>query len=160
MTQFKNDELGFSVQYPTAWEADSAPAGVTFVIPDQFPQTTIGTLQATIQVISGTCAFPPVVTVKAKGTMNVGSLTFNTMSIENSVQGNDYFDHLYSLQKGKRLLRHVQVFNSVSVNPTSKGFSTSDAAKDNRQQPGPGHYRRHCVQGRRAPLLYLRRSPR
>jgi hypothetical protein len=127
LSQFKNEELGFSVQYPSAWEADSADAGVTFVIPDQFPQTTLGTLQASIQVLSGTCAFPPVVTVKDKGTMNVGDLSFDTLSIENSVQGRDYFDHLYALQKGG--VCYMFIFNSVTVNPTTKGFSTSDVPK-------------------------------
>src|ERR1017187_7442497 len=77
MSQFKNDELGFSVNYPSSWQTESAPAGVIFIIPDQFPQTTIGTLDASIQVLSGNCAFPPVVTIKDKGTMNVGNLTLN-----------------------------------------------------------------------------------
>ena len=100
MSQFKNEELGFSVSYPTDWQTESAPAGVTFIIPDQFPQTTIGTLDASIQVLSGNCAFPPVVTIKDKGTMNVGGLTLDTVSMQNSVDGRNYFDQLYSLQKG------------------------------------------------------------
>ena len=127
LSSFKNEELGFSVSYPTSWEADSAAAGVTFVIPKEFPQTTLGTLDANIQVLSGTCSFPPVVTVKDKGTMNVGSLSFNTMSIENSVQGRYYFNHFYALQKGS--VCYMFVFQAVTINPTSKGFSTSDVAK-------------------------------
>jgi hypothetical protein len=129
LSQFKNEELGFSVSYPTNWQTESAPAGVTFIIPDQFPQTTIGTLDASIQVLSGNCAFPPVVTIKNKGTMNVGDLTLNTISIQNSVDGRNYFDQLYSLQKGN--VCYMFTFESVTVNPTTKGFSTGDVPKIN-----------------------------
>jgi hypothetical protein len=129
MSQFKNEELGFSVSYPTDWQTESAPAGVTFIIPDQFPQTTIGTLDASIQVLSGNCAFPPVVTIKDKGTMNVGGLTLDTVSMQNSVDGRNYFDQLYSLQKGN--VCYMFTFESVTQNPTTKGFSTSDVAKIN-----------------------------
>jgi hypothetical protein len=129
LSQFKNEELGFSVNYPTSWQTESAPAGVTFIIPDQFPQTTIGTLDASIQVLSGNCAFPPVVTIKDKGTMNVGNLTLNTVSMKNSVDGRGYFDQLYSLQKGN--VCYMFTFESVTINPTTKGFSTSDVPKIN-----------------------------
>lgn len=127
LSQFKNEELGFSVNYPVSWQTESAPAGVTFVIPDQFPQTTIGTLEALIQVLSGDCAFPPVVTVKSQGTTNIGGLTFDTMSIQNSVEGRDYYNDLYSLQKGG--VCYMFTFESVTVNPTTKGFSTADVPK-------------------------------
>jgi hypothetical protein len=129
LSQFQNEELGFSVNYPTAWQTESAPAGVTFVIPDQFPQTTIGTLDASIQVLSGNCAFPPVVTIKDKGTINVGGLTLDTVSMQNSVDGRNYFDQLYSLQKGN--VCYMFTFESVTINPTTKGFSTSDVPKIN-----------------------------
>jgi len=129
LSQFKNEELGFSVNYPTDWQTESAPAGVTFVIPDQFPETAIGTLDASIQVLSGNCAFPPVVTVKDKGTLAVGSLSLNTVSMQNSVDGRGYFDQLYSLQNGN--VCYMFTFESVAQNPTIKGFSTSDVAKIN-----------------------------
>lgn len=129
LSQFKNEELGFSVNYPTSWQIESAPAGVTFIIPDQFPQTTIGTLDASIQVLSGNCAFPPVVTIKDKGTINVGSLTLDTVSMQNSVDGRNYFDQLYSLQKGN--VCYMFTFESVTINPTTKGFSTGDVSKIN-----------------------------
>jgi hypothetical protein len=127
LSEFKNQELGFSVKYPSGWQVETAPAGATFLIPDQFPETAIGTLDATIQVLPGTCAFPPVVTVKDKGTINAGDLSFDTISIENSVEGRGYFDHLYSLQKGN--VCYMFVFESVTLNPTTKGFSTSDVTK-------------------------------
>ena len=129
LSQFKNEELGFSVNYPSDWQTESAPAGVTFIIPDQFPETAIGTLDATVQVLPGNCAFPPVVTVKDKGTMNVGSLSFNTVSMQNSVDGRGYFDQLYSLQNGN--VCYMFTFESVTLNPTTKGFSTSDVSKIN-----------------------------
>jgi len=129
LSQFKNEELGFSVNYPTDWQTESAPAGVTFVIPDQFPETAIGTLDASIQVLPGNCAFPPVVTIKDKGTMNVGTLTLDTVSMQNSVDGRGYFDQMYSLQKGS--VCYMFVFESVTLNPTTKGFSTSDVSKIN-----------------------------
>jgi hypothetical protein len=127
LSQYKNEELGFSVNYPSAWQTESAPAGVTFIIPDQFPQTTIGTLDASIQVLSGTCAFPPVVTIQNKSTTQIGSLSFDTISMQNSVEGRGYFDHLYSLQKGN--VCYMFTFESVILNPTTKGFSTSDVTK-------------------------------
>ena len=129
LSQFKNEELGFSVNYPSNWQTESAPAGVTFIIPDQFPQTTIGTLDASVQVLSGNCAFPPVVTIKDQGTLNVGDLAFNTVSMQNSVEGRNYFDQLYSLQKGN--VCYMFTFVSVTINPTTKGFSTSDVSKIN-----------------------------
>ncbi|MDE2188425.1 MAG: hypothetical protein KGJ35_01705 [Patescibacteria group bacterium] len=127
LSKFQNEELGFSVNYPTSWQIESAPAGATFIIPDQFPETTIGTLEASIQVIPGTCAFPPVVSVKDKGQLNVGSLTFDTMTIQNSVQGRGYFDHFYSLQNGN--VCYMFLLDSVTLNPTTKGFSSSDVPK-------------------------------
>jgi len=129
LSQFKNEELGFSVNYPSDWQTESAPAGVTFIIPDQFPQTAIGTLDASVQVLSGNCAFPPVVTIKDKGTLAIGDLSFNTVSMQNSVDGRGYFDQLYSLQKGN--VCYMFTFESVTLNPTTKGFSTSDVSKIN-----------------------------
>ena len=61
--------------------------------------------------------------------MNVGNLTFNTVSMQNSVDGRGYFDQLYSLQKGN--VCYMFTFVSVTVNPTTKGFSTSDVSKIN-----------------------------
>ncbi len=129
LSQFENQELGFSVNYPTSWQTESAPAGVTFIIPDQFPQTAIGTLDASVQVLSGNCAFPPVVTIKDKSTLSVGSLSFDTVSMQNSVDGRGYFDQLYSLQKGN--VCYMFTFESVTLDPTTKGFSTSDVSKIN-----------------------------
>ena len=129
LSQYKNEELGFSVNYPSNWEIESAPAGVTFIIPDQFPQTAIGTLDASIQALSGNCAFPSVVTIKNKGTLDIGSLAFNTISMQNSVDGRGYFDQLYSLQQGS--VCYMFTFESVSLSPTTKGFSTSDVSKVN-----------------------------
>lgn len=128
MTQYKNDELGFSVNYPTAWEREDSNAGVTFVIPiDKSQVSTIATLQANIQVVPGTCAFPPVTSIKDRGTVTVGSNTMNTVSMSNSVKGYDYFDRMYSLQSGK--ICYMFHFTSVTQPTSAKSLTGSQATQ-------------------------------
>ncbi len=127
-TEYKNDELGFSVKYPSAWERADSNAGVTFLIPiDPKQVSTVATLQANIQVTAGTCAFPPVTTVKDRGTLAVGSNTLNTISMANTVKGYDYFDRMYSLQSGK--ICYMFHFNSVTQPTSVKNLTGSQATQ-------------------------------
>jgi len=71
------------------------------------------------------------VTIKDKGTMNVGNLTFNTVSMQNSVDGRGYFDQLYSLQKGN--VCYMFTFVSVTLSDNKRVFSTSDVSKNQLQ---------------------------
>jgi len=128
MSEYKNDELGFSVKYPTAWEREDSNAGVTFVIPiDPKQVSTVATLQANIQVLAGTCAFPPVTSIKDRGTITVGSNTLNTISMANTVKGYDYFDRMYSLQKGK--VCYMFHFTSVTQPTSIKNLTGSQATQ-------------------------------
>jgi hypothetical protein len=128
ISEYVNDELGFSVKYPSTWEREDNNAGVRFVIPiDKAQVSTVATLQGTIQVLSGTCAFPPVTTVKDRGTITVGTNKLNTISMSNTVQGRDYFDRLYSLQKGP--VCYFFHFNSVTQAPSVKNLTGSQATQ-------------------------------
>ena len=49
--------------------------------------------------------------------------------MQNSVDGRNYFDQLYSLQKGN--VCYMFTFESVTINPTTKGFSVADVSKIN-----------------------------
>jgi hypothetical protein len=125
LSQYQNAELGFSVQYPSAWEKEETNAGVTFVIPiDQTQVSTVATLQANIEAFSGTCAFPPVVTIQSRDTVTVGEDTFNMISMSNTVQGRVYFDRMYSLQQGD--VCYMFSFASIALDPSSKGLTGSN----------------------------------
>ena len=125
LSQYQNAELGFSVNYPSTWEKEETNAGVTFVVPiDQTQVSTVATLQANIQAFSGTCAFPPVTTIQSRNTMNVGSNTFNAITMSNTVQGREYFNHMYSLQQGG--ICYIFSFASISLSPASKGLTGSN----------------------------------
>ena len=124
-SQYKNAELGFSVDYPTAWEADSNDSGVTFVIPvDQTQVSTIATLQGIVKVNSGKCAFPPVTSVKDRGTISVGDKTLNTISMSNNVQGRSYFYRMYSLDNGG--VCYMFTYSSIALSPSVKGLTGSN----------------------------------
>ncbi|MDQ5893317.1 MAG: hypothetical protein QG640_329 [Patescibacteria group bacterium] len=127
LSEYKNDELGFSVKYPTTWERGEAANNVTFsVITDSTKEkNTIGNLQAKIDILSSKCAFPPVTTVKERDVLKVGDLSFNMISIANTVQGRNYFSRMYSLQKDS--ICYFFTFTSVVLSPTSKGFVGADA---------------------------------
>jgi hypothetical protein len=125
LSEYQNAELGFSVKYPSTWEKEEINSGVTFIVPiDSSQVSTVATLQGNIQVISGTCAFPPVTTVQDRSTVKVGTLSFNTISISNSVQGRDYFNHMYSLQNGK--ICYMFSFASIALAPSSKNLTGSN----------------------------------
>jgi len=125
LSEYQNAELGFSVNYPSGWEKEETNAGVNFIIPiDQTQVSTVATLQANIQAFSGTCAFPPVTTIQSRSTLKVGTNTFNTISMSNTVQGRDYFNHMYSLQQGE--ICYIFSFASITLSPASKGLTGSN----------------------------------
>lgn len=129
LSEYKNDELGFQVKYPTTWEKADAPANVTFYAPTEEAKdkNTLGKLESKIDVSSGNCAFPPVTTIKERDTLKVGSLSFNMISMSNTVQGRTYFNRMYSLQKGS--ICYYFTFSAITLSPTSKGFTGAEAQK-------------------------------
>lgn len=128
MSEYKNDELGFSVKYPNAWEREDSNSGVTFIIPiDKNQVSTVATLQANIQVLAGTCAFPPVTSIKDRSTITVGTDKLNMITMSNTVQGRDYFDRMYSLQHSK--ICYMFHFASITQPASSKNLSGSQATQ-------------------------------
>ena len=125
LSEYQNAELGFSVKYPSTWEKEEANAGVNFIIPiDQSQVSTIKTLQANVQAFSGTCAFPPVVTIKTRDTVKVGTNTFNMIYMNNTVQNINYVNRMYSLQQGG--VCYIFSFASIALAPSSKGLTGSN----------------------------------
>jgi hypothetical protein len=127
-SEYHNAELGFSVKYPTAWEKAEADMGVSFVMPiDKAQVSTVSKLQSDINVTvatNGKCSFPAVTTVKDRSTLRVGSLSFNTISMSNTVQGRGYFNRMYSLQKEG--VCYFFTFSSITLDPASKGLTGSN----------------------------------
>ena len=122
---YKNDELGFSVNYPTAWEKAENDTGVSFIMPiDQTQVSTIAKLQVDISVSSSKCSFPPVTTIKDRGTLAVAGQTANMISMTNTVQGRAYFNRMYSLQKGD--ICYTFAYSSVAQSPSSKNLTGSN----------------------------------
>ncbi len=122
VTEYKNEELGISVKYPSAWQVEESPASIGFVVPiDSSGKNTINKLESKIEVVSGKCAFPPVTTIKERTTTKVGDFSFNMISMSNNVQGRNYFNRMYTLQKDS--ICYVFSFLSITLNPTTKGFS-------------------------------------
>ncbi len=128
LSEYQNAELGFSVKYPSAWEKEDTNSGVTFIIPlDQSQVSTVATLQANVQALSGKCAFPPVTTIQDRSTLKVGTLSFNMIAISNTVQGRDYFNRLYSLQNGD--ICYMFSFASIALAASSKNLTGSNVTQ-------------------------------
>lgn len=126
LSAYQNAELGFSVKYPSTWEKEEANAGVNFIIPiDKNQVSTVATLQANVQAFSGTCAFPPVTTIKTRDTVKVGDYKFNMISMSNTVQSRTYINRMYSLQQGN--VCYMFSFASITLSPASKGLTGSNA---------------------------------
>ncbi|MDQ2932759.1 MAG: hypothetical protein M3Q80_00035 [bacterium] len=122
---YHNSELGFSVKYPTVWEKLESDLGVSFIMPiDKNQVSTIAKLQGDINVTPGKCAFPPVTTIKDRGTITVGANVLNTISMSNVVQGRSYFTRMYSLQKGS--VCYIYSFSSITHDPASKNLTGSN----------------------------------
>ena len=110
---------------PTVWEKAEADLGVSFIIPiDKAQVSTVAKLQSDINVFSGKCSFPPVTTIKDRGTIKVGDSTLNTISMSNMVQGRNYFNRMYSLQKEG--VCYMFSFSSITLDPASKGLTGSN----------------------------------
>lgn len=128
LSQFQNSELGFSVNYPSAWEADYTDTGVVFIMPiDQSQVSTVAKLEADVIVTAGKCAFPPVTTIKDRGTLAVGSNTLSMIAMSNTVQGRNYFNRMYSLQKGS--ICYLFTFASITQSPESKKLTGSNVTQ-------------------------------
>ena len=122
---YQNAELGFSVKYPTSWEKDETNNGVQFIMPiDQSQVSTVAKLESDITVSGGKCAFPPVTTVKDRGTLAVGDSTLDMISMSNTVQGRAYFNRMYSLQSGNTC--YLFTFSFIALDPTAKGLTGSN----------------------------------
>lgn len=122
---YQNSELGFSVKYPSAWEADQNDNGVMFMSPiDQSQVSTMAKLQSEVIVSPGKCVFPPVTTVKERATIKVGTSSLNMISMSNNVQGRAYFNRMYSLQSDA--VCYLFSFSSITVSPSSKGLTGSN----------------------------------
>lgn len=127
-SEYQNAELGFSVKYPNSWEKEETNSGVNFVIPiDKDQVSTIATMQANVQAIPGTCAFPPVTTVKDKATVKVDDKSFNMISMSNTVQNRTYFNRMYSLQSGS--ICYVFSLATINYAPSSKGLTGSQVTQ-------------------------------
>ena len=125
VSAYENDELGFSIKYPTSWEKAEVSNGVSLIMPiDQSQVSTVAKLQADITVSSGKCQFPPVTTVKDRGTLTVGSNTLNMISMSNTVQGRSYFNRMYSLEKAG--ICYNFAFASIAQSPTVKNLTGSN----------------------------------
>ncbi len=128
LSEYENAELGFSVKYPSNWEKEETNSGVNFIIPiDKSQVSTVATLQANVQVLSGTCAFPPVTTVTDHGTVIAGNNSFDMISMTNSVQDRTYFNRMYSLQAAS--ICYMFNLASISFSPDSKGLNGSNATQ-------------------------------
>lgn len=129
LSEYKNDELGFSVKYPTTWEKLESSSNVTFVIPlgSDKEKNTVSKIESKIDVSSGTCTFPLVASVKERNTIKVGDLSFNMISLSNTIQGRTFFNRMYSLQKDS--ICYYFTLGAISSSPSSKGYTGADAQK-------------------------------
>ncbi len=129
ISEYKNNELGFAVKYPTAWSVEESVSGVSFFVPTdkEVEKNTVRNLKTDINVLSGKCSFPAVTTVKERDTVKVGDLSFNMISIANTVQGTNYFNRIYTLQNNS--ICYVFTLTSVTSSPTGKGYSATDIQK-------------------------------
>lgn len=124
-SKYENAELGFSVNYPNTWEVANSNTGVSFIMPiDKTQVSTVNKLQADISVTAVKCAFPPVTTIKDRATITVGSLKMNMISMSNTVQGRNYFNRMYSLQRGNTC--YLFSFSSLTLSPESQKLTGSN----------------------------------
>lgn len=131
LSEYSNQELGFSVKYPSVWQSELAPTGVSFIIPTKdttatgtAPATnTINKLQVDLNVVSGACTFPQVTSVTEKSSVKVDNVVFNSISMSNASQGRQYFNRMYSTPKGS--VCYMFNFAAISSSPANKGYSAS-----------------------------------
>lgn len=132
LSSYRNDELGFKINYPTSWEIEDIAGKVSLIIPkeSQNASTTIGSLKGVIEVLPGKCAFPPVTTVSDRSSIKSGEkgdVPFDMISMTNTVQGRTYFNRMYSTPKDA--ICYMFTFSSITINPASKGVAAADVPK-------------------------------
>jgi len=135
ITQYTNNELGFSVDYPALWKVEADPSGPSFTIPltvagpNPSTQNTIATLAASIYTTSGACAFPTLGSSASTkvSTTTVGSNSFGTLSVQNSTSALDYTDMMYTLQQGTGRGQYCYVFAFGAISKKT----TNTAIQDN-----------------------------
>ncbi len=129
LLEYKNNELGFAVKYPTSWEKLESASNITFNIPvgNSSEKNTVSKIEAKIDISSASCTFPLVTTVKERNTLKVGDSTLNMISISNTLQGKTFFNRMYSLQKGS--VCYYFTFGAITSSPSSKGYTGADAQK-------------------------------
>lgn len=128
VSEYKNAELGFSVKYPSLWEKVETNTGVTFIMPiDKNQVSTVAKVQTDVTAAPGKCSFPPVTTIKERSTVKVGTETLNMISMTNTVQGRNYFNRMYSLDKSG--ICYLFSFATITQSPSSKGLSGSNATQ-------------------------------
>lgn len=126
LSEYKNEELGFSVKYPSAWEKNDLGSSVSFTAPiDKSQVSTVATLMADVSVKAEKCAFPPVTVIKDRGTLAVGDMSMNMISMQSTVQGRGYFNRIYTYQQSPELC-YVFSFASVSKSLTGSGLTGSE----------------------------------
>jgi hypothetical protein len=128
LSEYQNAELGFSVKYPSNWEKSEMNSGVSFDITiDSSQVSTVNNIKASIIISSGTCVFPPVTTVKDRNTMKAGDMSYDMLSMSNTVQGRTYFNRMYSMQKEN--VCYMFSLSSVTLPPSSKKLTGSQATQ-------------------------------
>ena len=134
VTQYTNNELGFSVDYPSSWKIEADPSGPSFTIPltvagaNLATQNTIATLAASIYTTAGACAFPTLgASASTKvSTTTVGSNSFGTLSVQNSTSALNYTDMMYTLQQGTGRGQYCFVFAFGAVTKKTSNTATQD----------------------------------
>jgi hypothetical protein len=132
LSSYRNDELGFMVDYPSTWTYEGSASGVTFTVPTKVPvvaTNTISKLAVDVNFFPGACTFPQVTTIKEKSSIKVKDTTFNMIAISNAVQGRQYFNRMYSTPKGS--VCYMFNFSSITSDPSTKTYSAADITKIN-----------------------------
>jgi hypothetical protein len=113
---YQNPELGFSVDYPTAWGLTDSDNGPTFTMPTS-GNAGIYTLQAQIYFVPGTCAFPQVATstIVGRSTVTVGNLSFKMIKVATTAHAQSYLDEMYTLPQGTTAAPSCYVFSFAST---------------------------------------------
>lgn len=127
ITKYQNDELGFSVQYPTAWSVVDNSTGPVFTIPVPVtPATGISTLQSMIYTAPGACTFPPVSpsSIKENTTVKTNSFTFKVISVATTTKGLNYFNRMYTLEQGTTAHPFCYLFAFSAVSAGTKNAAT------------------------------------
>lgn len=127
LSQYKNEELGFSVNYPNNWTNEAAPTGVVFTLPTSTLSTgtnSIAKMQVNIDVVPGSCAFPQVTTISERTSTKINGVSFNMVAMSNKVQGRTYFNRMYATPK--QSICYVFNLSSIALDPTTnKNYSAS-----------------------------------